>query len=127
MFHGWAHVPGEFAVHGPAGAFVRFDVFDRPCAGWCEGGAVEVEGTMELGVGGEFGVDPGRAKEVEGDRGLVKQLVPQVDRKMGIGGTETRNEVVFEGSDGALCSVATVDTWWGELKIDVVFREKFLE
>ncbi len=43
VFHGWANVPGELAVHGPAGAFVRFDVFDGSSSGRGEGSTVEVE------------------------------------------------------------------------------------
>ena len=35
--------------------------------------------------------------------------------------------MVFEGSDGALCGVASVDVWWHKLESDVFFVEELFK
>ena len=47
---------------GPHGAFVGKFVNEDANAGWRKGGAIEIEGAMPLGVGGEFGIESRAAK-----------------------------------------------------------------
>jgi hypothetical protein len=42
-----------------------------------------------------------------------------VEREKRIGGTETGNEVVLEGSNSTLGAVTTVNAWGGKLEGDV--------
>ena len=54
------------------GAFVGKD----SDAGWSEGSFGEIEGTVNLGVGGKFRVDARRAKKIQGKGGLREKFVP---------------------------------------------------
>jgi hypothetical protein len=62
MIVAWANVETAGRVHGKGfSAFssfvgVKFD------AGWSQWGLVEIEGAMNLGMGGQLGVDTGRTK-----------------------------------------------------------------
>eukprot|EP00980_Cylindrotheca_fusiformis_P000017 scaffold5_cov98-Cylindrotheca_fusiformis.AAC.4 len=99
VFHGGADVPGGFAVHRPAGAVGGFDMFDGLGSGRGQWCAVEIEGTVELREDGEVRV----------------------------GGAETCHEVVFEGPDGSFGGIATMDSRWGQLEVDVFLADVFLE
>jgi len=59
-------------------------VGDDATAWWTERCAVEIEGTVDLGVGGELGVDTRAAQEVQGDLGLGEEFVPEGQREVGI-------------------------------------------
>ena len=50
-----------------------------------EGGAVVVEGAVDLGVSGEVGVEATAPEEIEGDDGLWEELVPEGEVEAGIG------------------------------------------
>ena len=54
----WVNVPTIISVCRRTSSYWRFIVDDDFCAAWCSRRAVEVEGAVELGVGGEFWVDP---------------------------------------------------------------------
>ena len=43
-----------------------------------KGCTVIVEGTMELGIGRELGIDAGSAEKIQGDEGLGKEAVPKM-------------------------------------------------
>jgi hypothetical protein len=74
-------------------------------------GAVDVEGAVDLGVGGEFGVDSRASQKVEGDVGLWNQAAPQVHSKVGVAAAEDGDEVVLGSADRSLGGVASVDAW----------------
>ena len=52
------------------GASVGSDVYDHASAGWSQWTLVEVKVAIQAGVGGELGLAPRGAEEVEGDAGL---------------------------------------------------------
>jgi hypothetical protein len=94
---------------------------DKYTSAWrCKRSSIEVEGAVDLRPCGEFWVDSRRAKEVEGQQGLWKKAIPEMEWKVAIGGTETGDEMVLEGSDSAFGSVSAVNVRWDELKVDVL-------
>jgi hypothetical protein len=56
MLGGWANVPAVNTVWGHVVALVGCDVHDNAGAGQGESASVEVEGAVEAGVSGEFGL-----------------------------------------------------------------------
>ena len=60
-------------------------------------GVVEVEHAMDLGVGGDLGVNSGWTEKIEGQNGLVNEEVPTVLGKARIGATADGNKVRLEG------------------------------
>eukprot|EP00980_Cylindrotheca_fusiformis_P017525 scaffold5497_cov135-Cylindrotheca_fusiformis.AAC.4 len=94
-----ADVPGGFAMHGPAGAVGGLDVFDGLGAGRGQRCAIEVKCTVQLGEDGE----------------------------VWIGGAEAGDEVVLEGADGSFSGVAAVDSWWGQLEVNLFLANVVLE
>ena len=70
MVEGWAKVPSICTMRGPSLGGGGFFV-DNDADSWgCEGCACEIEGTLELGIGREFGVEARGAEEIEGEFGL---------------------------------------------------------
>eukprot|EP00980_Cylindrotheca_fusiformis_P014020 scaffold3668_cov97-Cylindrotheca_fusiformis.AAC.4 len=64
VFHGGPDVPGGLAVHCPAGAVGGLDVFDGLGPGRGQWSAIKIEGTVELSVGRELGVDARLTEEI---------------------------------------------------------------
>jgi hypothetical protein len=87
---------------------VRFLVAEEEGSGRGQWGAVEVEGAVELGVGGEFGVDSRASHKFEGDVGLWNEAAPQVHWKVGVAAAEDGDEVVLGSADRSLGGVAAV-------------------
>jgi hypothetical protein len=56
MLGGWANVPAVNTLWGHVVALVRCDVHDDAGAGRGERASVEIEGAVEAGVSGEFGL-----------------------------------------------------------------------
>ena len=50
---------------------------------------------------------------------MGKEFVPKVKREVWVGAAEPGDEVVLERSDGAFSGVATMETGWDELAVDV--------
>jgi hypothetical protein len=44
--------------------------------------------------------------------GLGDKTIPEMEREIFVSAAETGNEVIFEGADGAFCSIASMDSWW---------------
>jgi hypothetical protein len=55
---------------------------------------------------------------------LRDDAVPEVDGEGGVGPTEDGDKVIFEGSNGAFCGVASVDVRGNELEIYVFAVEE---
>ena len=70
MVEGWAKVPAVRTMRGPSLAGGGFFVDDDSGSSGCEGCACEIEGTLELGIGQEFGVEARGAEEIKGQFGL---------------------------------------------------------
>ena len=85
---------------------------------WREWRAVEVEGAVDLGVGGEAWVDAGAAEQVEGDEGLWEESIPEIEREIGVGAAEAGDEVVLKGTDGPFGGITAMNVRRGELEID---------
>jgi hypothetical protein len=79
-----------------------------------------------LGPSGELGVDSRAAQEIERKHGLGNKAIPQVEGKELVHAAETRDEMVFEGSDGAFGGVSTVDAGRRKLEVDVLLAEELL-
>lgn len=64
VFKGWSEVPSGSAVGGPGLALGGFVVDDHFGARRVKRSMVVVEGSKELGIGREFGVDAKRVQEL---------------------------------------------------------------
>ena len=90
-----------------------------PGGEWC---AVDIEVAVELGVGGEFGIDPqSSTQHVECCLGLGKKFVPKVQGKVFVNAAETSDKMVFERANRTFGGVTAVDTGWDELEVDGFF------
>ena len=67
---GGADMPTIQTMWGPGGSFVGFVVREDAAAGGAKGRTIELERTVELGAGGDVGVDARGAQKVERDLGL---------------------------------------------------------
>ena len=52
---------------------------------------------------------------------------PMLSGKVGIGGCQGCNKMVFERSDGTFGSIATVDAWGCKLEVNIVLLQELLE
>jgi len=66
-------------------------------------------------------------EEVQGQLSLGEEMVPEVNGEQFVGAAESTNEVIFEGANGAFGSIAPMDMWWDQLKIDVLGCHIILE
>jgi hypothetical protein len=106
---GRADIPAVKGVRRPGATERWFLVDEDTGAGRRERCAVEVKLTVDLCPSGEFRVDARGTHEVEGEDGLRKEAVPEVERKIAVGAAEAGDEVVLERADGAFGGVGTVD------------------
>ena len=93
----------------------------------CFSRAIEVERTVELGVGGDVGVDVRCAQKVERDFGLGQELVPEVEGEVLVDAAEASDEVVLERADGAFGRVAAMHASGRELEVDALLMHELLE
>ncbi len=56
-----------------------------------------------------------RAHDVEGEFGMGEEAVAEVVRKVGVGGCESGDEVVFGRPHGLLCRVGPMHLWGNKL------------
>jgi hypothetical protein len=83
------------------------------CSGWGKRSAIEVERTVDLGLGGQLWIHPGLSQKIESEETLREEFVPKIQREVGVGGTYSCNEVVLECVNVALGDVATMDVGGG--------------
>jgi hypothetical protein len=75
---GGADVPAVDAMSGPGGALMRLFMDDNVDTRWSNGGTIEIKVAVDLGPGGEIGIDARALHEVESENGLWKQSAPEV-------------------------------------------------
>lgn len=85
MLGGWSDVPSVDSMWGVCAAVVGLLVNENASSWRSKWSAVVVEGTVELSVGGEIGVHPRTAEEVQGGQSLWEELIPKVKGEVGIG------------------------------------------
>ena len=125
--HGGADVPTVEGVWCPTCPFVGFLVNQDTNArrgNWC---AVEVVVAVDLGPGGQLGVDLGTSHEVERQRCLVDEAIPQVKREVAVCAAQSCDEMIFEGLDGAFGGIGTMDAGENLLEIDPLVDHIFSE
>ncbi len=108
MIHCRADVPAIDSVRCPGFAHCGFLVNEDASARWCKRCSVKIKGSVNLRIRGESWVDARSAQQVEGQHCLWQQLVPKVEREVGVGAAEAGNEVVFKRADSALGRVPSV-------------------
>ena len=127
MGHGWAQVPAGDAVRRPSGALGRGFV-RKDAAPWGpQRSFVEIECSVDLGVGRETGVDIGFAEEIEGENGVGDEAAPEVERESGVNTGEAGDKVGFEGVDCFFSRVCAVVVGGGELMLDIFTFEEGAE
>ncbi len=82
---------------------------------------------VQLMVCQDVGVESGASEEVACYFCLVCQMVPQLEWEVDVGGTESTDEVVFEGLDGAFRGVDAMIVGFDELNCTVSGGDKFLD
>ena len=118
--YGGAKVPSRHGMWGPCAALGWLFMDHDFGAGWSNRGAVKIKRPVELGVSGQLWVEVGGAEKVEGKQRLGEDGVPERQVEAGVGTAERGDEVVLEGTDGALCGVAAMDMRGTELEFDVL-------
>lgn len=96
-----ANVPAVNAMRCHAGALVSRHMDNDASSGRGERALIEVEISIEAGIGRELGLAARRAKEIECDVGLRHQKVPVGKRKLWVACCETRTEMIFPSLDRA--------------------------
>ena len=87
VLHRWADKKSWGSMVCP-GWSVLGPIMDYDAApGWGEGCSVKVEVPMDLGIGRDVWLDPGRSEEIEGDEAVWDEKVPAVVGERGIRAT----------------------------------------
>jgi hypothetical protein len=123
MVEGGTQVPSMDGMGSPGAPGRGFFMDEDPDARRCKRGTVKVENATDMGIGGEVGMEPAGAQEVEGLESLGQKSIPEMEGEVRWGGTQSGNEVVLKGADGALSGIPAMDVGRSELGIDVVFVE----
>ena len=93
---GGAKIVGAVPVRVPRETVVGAVEGKTQLAGGMDGVGVEVVGeTVQTRPGGEGGVGAPGSHGVKGEFSVGKKAVPQVSGKVGMGGSEGRDEVIF--------------------------------
>lgn len=92
-----------------------------------EGSVIEVEGTVELCLGRESGIDAGGTEEIEGEKDLGQETAPEMEWEVRIGAAENGDEMALEGLDDRFSGVAVVDMGWRKLEVNIMVSEEFAE
>ena len=74
--HCWAKIPASDTMWGPGGTLSWGLIREDAASWWSKRGFVEVECTVDLGVGRKIGVDVGFTKEVKGEYGVWDKAAP---------------------------------------------------
>ena len=86
---------------------------------WC---LVEVKRAMEEFPCGDSWIKRRLAEEIEREFRLREEKVPEIGGKRFVHTSEDCKEVVLEGSDGPLRSIAAVHFWGHQLKLGMPFE-----
>jgi hypothetical protein len=124
---GRAKVPTVNSMWSPSAAHGRLFMNENAGAWRSQGSAVEVEEAVDLRPSGKLRIDARTAEKVQRLEGLREEAIPKVERKGRVGAAEASNEVVLEGANGLLCSVASMDMRWCELEIDGIVGHELLK
>lgn len=94
----------------PGLAVVRFDMGQHTNSRRSNGGPVKIKVSMDLGPSREVGIDSGATHQIEREKTLGEEPVPQVHGELGVDTAKASNQMVLECSDGAFSGIAPVDT-----------------
>jgi hypothetical protein len=72
-----------------------------------QGHAIEVKRVVDMSLGRWLWVDSRPAQQIESDKALRKHFVPHIQWKVWVSGTQARNKVILECTDGTFGCVAT--------------------
>ena len=109
---GWAKGERAIPVRGPSVAVVGTVKSKTELAGRVKGMGREVIWEMvESRPGRDSGIGAPWTQEVEGDFGKGEETVPEVVRKVRVGGREDRDKVIFSRPYCPLCRVGSVGLW----------------
>jgi hypothetical protein len=109
VVHGGAEIPAAHGMWGPGATRTWFFVDYHADARRRLGCAVVIEGSMDVGIGGELRMKTACAKQVQSLQGLGQEFVPKVHWEIWGSETEPCNEMIFKCADGPCGSIAAVD------------------
>ena len=75
---GASQVPAVDTVRGPGASLVWCFKHQHFGAGGSQGGSIEIECPIQLCLSREARIDPGGPEQIEGQRGLGEEAVPQM-------------------------------------------------
>jgi hypothetical protein len=111
---GWAKGKSAIPVRGPSVAVFGTGEGKTELARRMDnrvGGEV-IWKTVKAGPGRECEIGAPGTHDIEGDFGLGEDTVPEVVRKVRVGGRGNGDDVVFACPYSLLCRVGSVGLWW---------------
>ena len=111
----------------PGLAVVRFDMGQHTNSRRSNGGPIKVKVSVNLSPGREFWIDSGSPHQIEREKTLGEEPVPQVHGELGVNTAKASNQMVLESSDGAFSGIAPVDTRRDQLVININVSHVSLE
>ena len=100
-------------------------VGDEKSAAWCHGVREKVVRlTVEAMIGGDGRVIGPGVEHVQRPFSLGQQMMPLIDREVGMSTHQDREKVPAKCLDGALGLVGAFLVWWNALYFDVLLNEE---
>jgi hypothetical protein len=127
MMTSWSNVPAVEGMWGPGSALGGFFMDEDANARRGNGRAVEVEVAKKLSPSGEFRIQAGATEKIESEEGLGEETIPQMEGEVLINAAQAGDEVIFERTDGAFSSIASVHARRGELEVDLFVTQELFE
>jgi hypothetical protein len=101
-------VPAIDAMGRPRVALRWLLVNEDPNSGWSQRCPIKIEISIEGSIRRQLGMETRGAQEIQRDKGLGHQAIPQMQWKILVEAAEARDEMIFESADGAFSSIASV-------------------
>lgn len=127
MIHGWTEIPTFDRMGSSSLSLFRGDVDEDFGAERGHWRAVEVKGSVYLGVSRQLRIDARRSKEVERDEDLWNHSAPEVKWEFIVASAQNGDPMVGEGLNGSFGSIAAVNVGRCKLPIDVILRHESLQ
>jgi hypothetical protein len=117
--HCWPNVESILGTKIPRPSGCRFGMDEHPTTNWAQRRLIEIERPLKEFPCTDPRVQSCLPKKIEGKFGLWEKEIPQVRRKSGIHPCQDCQEVVLEGTNGALRPITAMHVRGDELEFGV--------
>jgi len=121
------NVKSFFGMHSPRCSGIGVFMHKYTCTKRGDGRAIVIERAKDLCMRRQFGIDTRASKKIQRKLGLLEEIVPVLQRKVGVRTTQNTDEMVFGGTNGSFCCIAPMRLGRDELVVDSFGRQKFFE